>query len=182
MLLAAVDECDAVIVSGGSAHDERDRTREVIADHGRILLCGLSLSPRKKMIIGEVHNKPIIGLPGHPASVYLLLMLVVTNLIQAMKGAPKHGLLTEQALAGVDIASHPDREYHIPVSFREGYVFPVSRKAGMISILAQCDGIIHIPQGGPGPKKGELVEVMDLTRLRSPVREIVPMDNNNGLL
>lgn len=168
MLLAAVAECDAVIISGGSAHDERDRTAEIIADHGHILLSGLTISPRKKMIIGEIQGKPIIGLPGHPGSVYLLLLLVVTNLIQAMKGVSAHGLLKEDGVAGVDIKAHPDREYHIPVSFREGCVFPINRKAGMVSILSHCDGIIHIPQGSSSIKKGDRIEVFDLTLLRSP--------------
>ena len=168
LLRNAVTECDAVIISGGSAHDERDRTAEVISHQGQILLSGLSISPRKKMVIGEIQGKPIIGLPGHPGSVYLLLLLVVTDLIQAMKGAVDHGLLKERRIAGVDIKSHPDREYHIPVRISEERVFPLSRKAGLVSILSQCDGIVHIPRGSAGVKKGETVEVLDLTCIRSP--------------
>lgn len=169
LLKTAVTECDAVIISGGSAHDERDRTAEVISGQGKLLLSGLSISPRKKMVIGEIGGKPIIGLPGHPASVYLLLLLVVTNLIQAMKGADAHGLLKERVIAGVDIKSHPDREYHIPIRISGDRAYPLGRKAGMVSILSQCDGIIHIPQGSTGIKKGDVVEIMDLTCIRSPV-------------
>lgn len=168
MLLTAVSECDAIIISGGSAHDERDRTAEVISRHGSILLSGLSISPRKKMVIGAIEKKPIIGLPGHPASVYLLLLLVVSNLIQAMKGSVTHGLLKETAIAGIDMKAHPDREYHIPVRIDKDLVFPLSRKAGLVSLLTHCDGIVHIPQGSRGVKKGEMLEVMDLTRIRSP--------------
>lgn len=171
LLQAAVTECDAVIISGGSAHDERDRTAEIISRHGKLLLSGLSISPRKKMVIGEIEGKPIIGLPGHPASVYLLLLLVVSNLIQAMKGANAQGLLKFRAKAGVDIRSHPDREYHIPVRISDDTVFPLDRKAGMVSILSQCDGIIHIPQGSKGIRVGEMVEIMDLTCIRSPDRQ-----------
>ena len=173
LLLAAITECDAVIISGGSAHDDRDRTAEIIATSGNILLSGLSLSPRKTMVIGEIHHKPVIGLPGHPASVYLLLLLVVTNLIQAMKGSAGLGLLKERVNAGVDIRSHPDREYHIPVRIINGQVFPINRKAGMVSILSHCDGIIHIPKDGYGIKKGEGIDVMDLTLLRSPGTSII---------
>ncbi len=168
MLLTAVSECDAIIISGGSAHDERDRTAEVISHHGSILLSGLSISPRKKMVIGAIDEKPIIGLPGHPASVYLLLLLVVSNLIQAMKGSVSQGLLKETAIAGVDLKAHPDREYHIPVRIDKDQVFPLSRKAGLVSLLTHCDGIVHIPQGSRGVRKGEMLEVMDLTRIRSP--------------
>jgi len=173
LLQAAIAECDAVIISGGSAHDDRDRTAEIIAASGTILLSGLSLSPRKTMVIGEILKKPVIGLPGHPASVYLLLVLVVTNLIQAMKGSASLGLLKEHVNAGVDIRSHPDREYHIPVRIINGEVFPISRKAGMVSILSQCDGIIHIPKSGTGIKKGDVIDVMDLTLLRSPGTSII---------
>lgn len=168
MLCAGVMECDAMIISGGSAHDERDLTAEVISRHGSILLSGLSISPRKKMVIGEIEGKPIIGLPGHPASVYLLLLLVVSNLIQVMKGSVTHGLIKEKAIAGVDLKAHPDREYHIPVRIDKDKAFPLDRKAGLVSLLTHCDGIVHIPQGNRGIKKGEMLEVMDLTGVRSP--------------
>lgn len=173
LLQTAIEECDAVIISGGSAHDDKDRTAEIISSQGSILLSGLSLSPRKTMVIGEIQHKPVIGLPGHPASVYLLLVLVVTNLIQAMKGSSGLGLLKERVRAGKDIKSHPDREYHIPVRIINGEVFPIDRKAGMVSILSQCDGIIHIPKAGTGVKKGDLIDVMDLTLLRSPGTSIM---------
>lgn len=168
MLCTCVSECDAIIISGGSAHDERDLTAEVISHHGSIYLSGLSISPRKKMVIGAIEGKPIIGLPGHPASVYLLLLLVVSNLIQVMKGSVTHGLLKEKAFAGVDLKAHPDREYHIPVRIDKDQAFPLSRKAGLVSLLTHCDGIVHVPQGSRGIKKGEVLEVMDLTRVRSP--------------
>lgn len=169
MLHAAVLECDAVIVSGGSSHDDRDRTAEIIANSGTLLLTDISLT-RKKMVIGEIHGKPVIGLPGHPASVFLLLMLVVTNLIQAIKKADEHGLLKEQVIMGVDFSSRPDREHHIPVKIREGKAFPLSRKAGLVSLLSQCDGIIHIPKGKNGLFTGEKVDLFDLTLMRSPDR------------
>ena len=168
MLASAVAECDAIIISGGSARDDRDRTAEIISNQGQILLSGLSVSPRKKMIIGKIRGKQIIGLPGHPASVFLLLTLVVTNLIQAMKGASEHTLLKESVIAGIEIKAHPEREYHIPVKIVEGKVFPLSRKAGMIRMLSQCDGIIHIPMGSQGIKPGDMIDLMGLTLLRSP--------------
>ena len=181
MLCTAVSECDAIIISGGSAHDERDRTAEVISHYGSILLSGMSISPRKKMVIGAIRGKPIISLPGHPASVYLLLLLVVSNLIQAMKGSVTQGLLKEHAIAGDDMKAHPDREYHIPVRIDNGYVFSLSRKAGLVSLLTHCDGIVHIPQGSRGVKKGEQVEVMDLTMIRSPFH-IHPHDQYDAKL
>ena len=168
ILTSAVSECDAIIISGGSNRDDRDRTAEIISKQGHTLLSGLTVSPRKKMIIGEIRGKPVIGLPGHPASVFLLLILVVTNLIQAMKGASGYTLLKEQVKAGVDIRAHPEREYHIPVRIIDGKAFPLSRKAGMISLLSQCDGIVHIPMGDNIVKTGDIIDVMDLTLLRSP--------------
>ena len=70
------NECDAVLVSGGSSKDERDLGARTIAELGEVLVHGIALAPGKPTIIGRVGEVPAIGLPGHPASAFVVLLVV----------------------------------------------------------------------------------------------------------
>jgi molybdopterin molybdotransferase len=71
-----LSRCDAVILSGGSSKDERDLTADLIRQRGEVLVHGISISPGKPTIIGRAGGKPVIGLPGHPASAYVVLLVI----------------------------------------------------------------------------------------------------------
>lgn len=66
----ALEECDAVIISGGSSVGEKDASVRVTASVGEVLLHGVAMKPGKPTILGRAGNKPILGLPGHPVAAY----------------------------------------------------------------------------------------------------------------
>ena len=69
-IMRAAEECDAVVVSGGSSKDRHDITAETIGALGEIYVHGISIAPGKPTIIGKIDDIPVIGLPGHPASTF----------------------------------------------------------------------------------------------------------------
>ncbi len=77
----ATAECDAVLISGGSSKDERDMVAAVIGELGEVLIHGIAISPGKPTIIGRIEKIPLIGLPGHPASAYIVLIAIVGHLL-----------------------------------------------------------------------------------------------------
>lgn len=62
---------DMVLITGGSSVGARDLTAKGINDIGKpgVLFHGVSMKPGKPVIGGLVNNKPVFGLPGHPAAV-----------------------------------------------------------------------------------------------------------------
>ena len=62
----AAQECNAVIISGGSSVGVKDATCRIIESMGELLLHGIAIKPGKPTIMGKAGNKPLIGLPGHP--------------------------------------------------------------------------------------------------------------------
>ena len=66
----AAEECDIVLISGGSSVGEKDAAVRVIASEGGILFHGIAMKPGKPTILGKVNGKPVFGLPGHPAAAY----------------------------------------------------------------------------------------------------------------
>ncbi|MDV2481369.1 molybdopterin molybdotransferase MoeA [Methanoculleus sp. Wushi-C6] len=156
---SALDECDAVLVSGGSSKDERDNTAAVIADLGEVLIHGIALAPGKPTIIGTVRGKPVIGLPGHPASAFVVLVAVVDHLLAAMLDSAV-SRRTVRARLTQNVPSARGREDYVRVSVRDTEATPVFGKSGLLNTLARSEGLVRVPASSEGLEVGEEVEVI----------------------
>ena len=118
-LAAALAECDAVVVTGGSSVGERDRLPHAvatIADPG-IVVHGLRVKPGKPTLFGADGGKPIIGLPGNPTSALLVLEAVAAPIIAALTGAPVVAPALQARLAA-PARSRADWTWYVPVRCR----------------------------------------------------------------
>ena len=158
-ITVALARCDAVLVSGGSSKDERDNTAAVIADLGEVLVHGIAIAPGKPTIIGTAEGKPVIGLPGHPASAYVVLVAIVDHLFAAMQKTTV-ARRTLQARLTENIPSARGREDYVRVRVREGEATPVFGKSGLLNTLVQSEGLVRIPASSEGFEAGEDVEVI----------------------
>jgi len=161
LLIKTAGECDAVIVSGGSARDQNDVTSRVIRSLGEVYSESISFAPEKRTTIGRINLVPVIGLPGHPSATFMVLVLVVIHLIQALKGSPCQRIYRKMIRLADDLHADLEKDRYIRVQIRDGaYGVPVFGKAGLINLLAMSDGMVRIPAGSPGFQAGDLVEVM----------------------
>jgi len=156
---SALERCDAVLVSGGSSKDERDNTAAVVADLGEVLVHGVALAPGKPTIIGTARGRPVIGLPGHPASTFVVLVAIVDHLLAAMRGTAV-SRRTLSARLKQNIPSTRGREDYVRVSVRDGEAVPIFGKSGLLNTLVQSDGIVRVPASSEGLEVGEEVEVI----------------------
>ena len=156
---SALDRCDAVLVSGGSSKDERDNTAAVVAELGEVLVHGIAIAPGKPTIIGMAREKPVIGLPGHPASAFVVLVAVVDHLLAAMRQTTV-SRRTIRARLTQNIPSARGREDYVRVSTREGEATPVFGKSGLLNTLVQSEGLVRVPASSEGFEVGEEVEVI----------------------
>lgn len=155
LLEQASQECDAIMVSGGSSRDEHDVTAQVIHTLGKVYTEGISFAPEKRTTIGKIGSVLVIGLPGHPSATFMVLTLVIIHLIQAMKGAPSQLMYQKRVRITDHLLSNRDRERYIIVRITDDIATPVFGKAGLIHLLSQSDGIVHIPAGSKGYREGD---------------------------
>jgi len=160
VLARAVPECDVVLLSGGSSKDDRDMTAAVIAAMGTVLVHGIAIAPGKPTIIGRIANKPVFGLPGHPASAFVVLIAIVSPLIDRMLGVQQHLQRTERATLAVNIPSQRGREEYVRVRVENGVATPLFGKSGLLNTLIRSNGLIRIPAGAEGLEQGSEVEVI----------------------
>jgi molybdopterin molybdotransferase len=167
-LKKALNESDIVVVSGGSSVGTRDVTSAVFNSLGKpgVLVHGVSIKPGKPTVLGVINNKPVLGLPGHPASAMILAEIFLVPLIRAFLGlgftsAKKH---KTKALMGRSMASASGRVDYIRVAIteRDGTQIaePVLGKSGLITTMVKADGIVIIPMAKEGIEAGEAVEVI----------------------
>jgi molybdopterin molybdotransferase len=156
----ALSECDVVLLSGGSSKDDRDMTAAVIASNGEVLVHGIAIAPGKPTIIGMIGKKPVFGLPGHPASAFVVLIAIVRPLLDKMLGQKKPLLRAVKATLGVNIPSQRGREEYVRVVVDQGVATPLFGKSGLLNTLVKSDGLIRIPAGYEGLEKGSEVEVI----------------------
>jgi molybdopterin molybdotransferase len=156
-----------VVISGGSSVGAKDYTVKAIDTLGTpgILIHGIAVKPGKPTIFGMVDTVPVFGLPGHPVAAMTVCEQLVKLAVRQLMGQKQcRKTLSVPACLGRNVASAPGRDDFINVrlSKQEGRYTaePIFGKSGLISIMAQADGVMHIPADRSGLYQGESVEVL----------------------
>lgn len=160
VLAKAVPECDVVLLSGGSSKDDRDMTAGTIAAMGTVLVHGIGIAPGKPTIVGRIEGKPVFGLPGHPASAFVVLIAIVRPLLDRMLGVRMPLQRTKQATLSVNIPSQRGREEYVRVRLDGSVATPLFGKSGLLNTLVRSSGLVRIPAGAEGLEQGCEVEVI----------------------
>lgn len=155
----ATGECDAILLSGGSSKDVRDLAASIIAEKGEVLVHGIGIAPGKPTIIGRAGGRPVIGLPGHPASAYVILHTLAGPLLSAMSGSPRPERKIPVVLAE-NIPSQKGRVEFVRVRIEDGRAIPCFGKSGLLNTFAGSDGLIQVPAEREGLEAGETIEVI----------------------
>lgn len=158
----AIEECDILLLSGGTSVGEKDQTARIIEANGNLLFHGVAMKPGKPTILGNVSGKPVFGLPGHPVAAFFSTWLYVRVLISQMCGRSIHRKTMQAELSEALSANHGRAEFISVKLHDEGgrmVAEPVHTKSGLITSLAGTDGFISIPRDCEGLPKGAMVDV-----------------------
>ena len=159
-VLRAVADCDAVVVSGGSARGERDITGHVLERLSDRAMPAVSFGPGKPTRIAMVQGRPVIGLPGHPASSFIVLVLFLSRLLEGMQGSSPGARCRQTVRLAAPIPLRRPRVTYRLVRIRDGWATPVDGRPGRLSTLFECDGIVVIPADRGGLRAGDEADVI----------------------
>jgi molybdenum cofactor synthesis domain-containing protein len=146
-LAAALRDCDAVAMSGGSSVGERDRLPAAVAALGApgVIVHGLRIKPGKPLLLGALANRPIFGLPGNPASALLVMEGVLAPIVAALVGAPATVPIASAVLAE-PLRGRLGWTWYVPVALRhEGETVtahPLPLRSFSTSLAARADGYV----------------------------------------
>ncbi len=171
MLKKAVEymavENDVILISGGSSAGAKDETLNAIEalENSSVFVHGIAVKPGKPTIIARTGNKPVVGLPGHPASCFFIFKTFVLNILDTINGVTDTFIAkkTVNASLSLNVPSNHGREEYIPVKLRteNGRIKaePVFSKSGLIRLLSGSDGFIIIDRECEGLAAGAEVTV-----------------------
>jgi molybdopterin molybdotransferase len=166
---AALREADALIVSAGSSVSHRDVTAGAIARLGSpgILAHGIAIRPGKPTIVAVCDGKPVIGLPGNPASTVVVAWRIVRPLVRHLGGERDAGPDddgTLEAVLAADLPSRPGREEYVPcrLDHRESppRATPIFGESNLIFTLVRSAGLVVVPIDRSGLHAGETIRVI----------------------
>jgi molybdopterin molybdotransferase len=167
-LAAALADSDLVLISGGSSVGARDLTLKVIQDlpGAAILVHGVAIRPGKPTILADIGGKPLLGLPGHPASAAIVMQVLGQPLLAQLSGLadttdPWSRTVTARLSRNLSGAS--GREDFVRVNLRqEGetlWADPVLGPSALLSPMVKSQGLVSIPLGTEGLNHGAPVAV-----------------------
>lgn len=155
-----------VVLSAGSSVSVRDMTVDVIDELGKpgVLFHGVATRPGKPTIAGVIDGKPVLGLPGNPASAMIQFDMFGVPAIYHLLGINRWPLPNQvRARLTRNIPSESGREDYVPMRLEEtadGYTAtPIFGKSNLIYTLVNADGLVKVPLNVGGLLAGELVDV-----------------------
>lgn len=163
---------DMVIVNAGSSTGTKDFTAKIIRELGEVVCHGVALKPGKPTILGIIHGKPVIGVPGYPVSAFVSTETFLKPLMENYLKQKNYKRERAEAVVSRTIPSSLKHREIVRVTL--GYIdgvltaTPLARGAGVTMSLVKADALLEIPQNYEGYYKGETVKV-DLLK---PLEEI----------
>jgi len=166
---------DLILVSGGSSAGIKDMTVDVINELGKpgVLIHGLKVKPGKPTILGQIDKTPIMGLPGHPGSSWIISNLFVKPLVKILSGEYdldniedniRKNSIKRSAILDRNISSDKGRKEIIPVKevYKNNQIYakPLLGKSSFMKVFIDSDGYIIIESGLEGLSKEDEVDII----------------------
>ena len=168
----ALETADALVLSAGSSVSVRDLTARVVDRLGPpgVLVHGIAIKPGKPTVLAMCAGKPVIGLPGNPASALVVAWRILAPLVRALGGETGVGEDTRgqcevDAVLTLDVPSRPGREDYVAARLARDddgtlHATPLFGKSNLIFTLVRADGLIVIPLDRAGERAGSTVRVI----------------------
>ena len=147
----ALDNCDMLILSGGTSKGAGDLSHRIIPRLGKpgIIAHGVALKPGKPLCLAVCDNKPVVILPGFPTSAMFTFHDIIVPVLRRMAGLPPRTDAQVTARVPVRIASELGRTEFVMVSLVDGVdgsliAYPTGKGSGSITSFTQADGFLKV--------------------------------------
>lgn len=149
---------DITVIIAGSSAGEEDYTLKILQELGEVIVHGVNIMPGKPVILAEVEQKPVIGIPGYPLAALLNYNIFVKSLVYSLLGLTVPKIPQVKAKVKKKVTSHIGLKEFVRVNLAEidNELTAVPRKRGSAAMksLINADGIMPISQQKEGLKPG----------------------------
>ena len=131
-------------------------------DLGTRHLWQLAVKPGRPMLMGQIGDCVVVGLPGNPVAAMVCALLYVRPILALLEGATPRPPRRYPLSAAFSIKSKPDRREflrgHIEGSGLDARVQKFARDgSGLITGLREADGLIEVPEAMTRVEEGDTI-------------------------
>jgi len=160
-------ESDLLITSAGVSVGDYDVVKDVLAAEGEIGFWQVRMKPGKPIAFGQIRGVPFVGLPGNPVASMVAFEQFVRPAILKMLGKTKLRKPEVEATLVGEAQNRDGRRCFLRAAVaRRGaeYVATITgpQGSGILTSMAQADGLVLIPEDVPEAKTGDRVRVQML--------------------
>ena len=156
---------DMLITSGGVSMGDYDVVKDILAKEGEIAFWRIRMKPGKPLAFGTIRGVPHLGLPGNPVSSMITFELFARPAILKMMGKKNWSRPTIEAVLEDPVTNRDGRRIfaRAVVERRDNQYFARltgPQGSGILTSMAQANGLAIIPENKPGVSAGETVQVI----------------------
>lgn len=161
-------ESDLLVLVGGASVGDHDHARPALLKLGlEMRINKIALRPGKPTWFGHALGRPVLGLPGNPASALVCAQLFLCPLLQVMLGREAETMPRRARLADA-LPANGNREHYLRArlfSDDQGVLRVEAferQDSSLLSVFAAANALIRLPAGAPALEQGALVDVLPL--------------------
>ncbi|WXL24184.1 gephyrin-like molybdotransferase Glp [Ectopseudomonas mendocina] len=163
--LAALDQVDLILSTGGVSVGEADFLGVALREEGELVLWKLAIKPGKPLTFGRFRGVPVMGLPGNPASTLVTFGLLARPYLLRRMGATQVQPLGFDLPAGFAWNKAGKRREYLRAQVQNGRVvlYP-NQSSGVLLSAAWADGFAEVPENTT-LAEGDAVRFIPLSEL-----------------
>ena len=165
-LQKAASEADVVITTGGASVGEEDYVQSAIKALGKIDFWKVAIKPGKPVMLGNINNTPILGLPGNPGAVFVTFMILARPFLLHKQGLSNVYPKPYSLAISFTIKKSGKRREFIRVRRNSDNILELhpNQSSGMLSSASWAEGLAVIMED-TAPQKGDLVSFIPFDTL-----------------
>jgi molybdopterin molybdotransferase len=165
-------DADLLVTIGGASVGDYDLVKPALSEMGlELFVETVNMRPGKPTWFGRLGDgRPVLGLPGNPASSLVCAELFLKSVLRAMMGADPEPEFVKARLATPLRANGPRTQLMRALLTHDGAGTLMAQALGdqdssLVTVFAQADGLLLRPAQAPPANAGDLVDVLPLARL-----------------
>ena len=160
-LRAAVEDADAVLLSGGSSVGVEDHGPGLVRELGELPVHGIAMRPSSPAGVGFISGKPVFLLPGNPVSCLCAYDFFAGRAVRRLAGRhPGWPHVVVRMPLQRKIASAIGRTDYVRVRIEKDRVIPLAiRGAAILSSTTRAHGFVIVDKDAEGHGEGAPVSV-----------------------
>lgn len=168
-IAAALDahrQADIIVTTGGASVGDHDLIQPALADcGGTVDFWRIAMRPGKPVMVGQLGDAVVLGLPGNPVSAYVTATLLLLPLVRKMLGYQVLVPMISQAIAGEPFPANGPRQDFVRAAWQDGrLVRLVNQDSGALLALHRADALVVRPAHAEAAQTGDRIDYIALVQ------------------